>query len=327
MGLGLVLLGRPAAAGPCERSLWGCPATDKRAESNKDAARDRPARYEQLCAHGRRALRFTQTSGQTVGLRELNDALPDLTEAVRLVPEQPEGWGLLGVILLDLGRWEQAEPALQRAEAVGEAAPAIAGAESALGSRAVRPGLLASLDPQLAMLVATGLAFVQAQHGEVSGAIERTRRLLLRQGPSHRALFRLGDLLMAQGNLEEATASYDRACTLPRGANTTTLELARACHGLLVALDRGERTRAALILRRATALDGDHRALEMADLFPPCDRDYYRALTLAPGCPRRAAFHAYLREARKQPGVPTAYLRRAEEHLQAENNVSCAPYP
>lgn len=330
LGLGLCLAvpGQPAAA-PCERSLWGCPPTDKKSDAGKDAAavKDPQARYEQLCAHGRRTLRFVQTSGQAVGLRELNDALPDLNEAVRLLPEQPEAWALLGVIQLDLGQWEQAELALTRAEAIGEEALAARAPGAATGEPRPRAGLLASLDPQLANRVATDLAFIKAQRGDLTGAIERSRRLLLQNAPSHRALFRLGDLLMAQGNLDEATASYERACTMPRSSTTTTLELARACHGLVVALDRGERARAALILRRATSLDGDHRAVEMADLFPPCDRDYYRALTLAPGCARRAALRTYLREARKQPGVPAAYLRRAEDHLLAENNLSCPPEP
>lgn len=323
--LGLLTLPRPAAAAsPCERSLWGCPATDKRPGD----ARDPQARYEQLCAHGRRALRFVQTSGQAVGRRELNDTLPDLVEATRLAPEQPEGWALLGVIRLDLGQWEEAEPALQRALSAGEDGSAVPGGlegDARGGARTERPGLLAGLDPQLETLTITGLSFIQAQRGDLSGAVERTRRLLLRRGLSHRTLFRLGDLLMAQGSLDEATASYERACTLPRTAATTTLELSRACHGLLVALDRGERARASFFLRRATALDGDHRAIEMADLYPPCDREYYRALTLASGCARRAAFQAYLRQAGKQPGVPSAYLRRAEEHLRAENNLSCPP--
>lgn len=329
LGLALAAPDAAAAAPPCERSLWGCPPTDKKTDAAKEAVRDPQARYEQLCAHGRRALRFAQTSGPAVGRRELTDAVPDLLEAVRLLPEQPEGWALLGVIQLDLGQWELAEPALKQAEAASDALMTGRGSElsvTALEPRP-RPGLLASLDPQLANLVATGLSFVQAQRGDVSGAIERTRRILLQNAPTHRALFRLGDLLMAQGNLEEATASYERACALPRSSGTTTLELARACHGLVVALDRGERARAALILRRATSLDGDHRAIEMTDLFPPLDRDYYRALTLAPGCLRRAALRTYLHQARKQPGIPAAYLRRAEEHLQAENNLSCPPEP
>lgn len=308
------------AAPPCERTLWGCPSPDKPPE----APREPQARYDQLCARGRRALRFTQVSG----LHDLNEVVAELPEAVRLFPEQPEGWALLGEVLLELGRWSEAEPALQRAEALGED-PLLAPPGEPPRDRPApaRLGTLARLDPPLEVRVVTSLAYLQARRGELGAALERTRRLLLRRGLSHRALWRLGDLLMAQGSLEEATASYERACTLPRSATTTTLEIARACHGLLVALDRGERARAAFILRRATALDGDHRAIEMADLFPACDREYYRALTLGPGCARRAAFTAYLREARQQPGVPEAYLRRAEEHLRSENNLSCPPDP
>ena len=318
---GLLVQVPPAtAAPPCERTLWGCPSRDKPPE----APREPQARYDQLCARGRRALRFTQVSG----LHDLNEVVAELPEAVRLFPEQPEGWALLGEVLLELGRWSEAEPALQRAEALGED-PLLAPPGEPPRDRPApaRLGTLARLDPPLEVRVVTSLAYLQARRGELGAALERTRRLLLRRGLSHRALWRLGDLLMAQGSLEEATASYERACTLPRSATTTTLEIARACHGLLVALDRGERARAAFILRRATALDGDHRAIEMADLFPACDREYYRALTLGPGCARRAAFSAYLREARQQPGVPEAYLRRAEEHLRSENNLSCPPDP
>ena len=318
---GLLVPVPPAtAAPPCERTLWGCPSRDKPPE----APREPQARYDQLCARGRRALRFTQVSG----LHDLNEVVAELPEAVRLFPEQPEGWALLGEVLLELGRWSEAEPALQRAEALGED-PLLAPPGEPPRDRPgpARLGTLARLDPALEVRVVTSLAYLQARRGELGAALERTRRLLLRRGLSHRALWRLGDLLMAQGSLEEATASYERACTLPRSATTTTLEIARACHGLLVALDRGERARAAFILRRATALDGDHRAIEMADLFPACDREYYRALTLGPGCARRAAFSAYLREARQQPGVPEAYLRRAEEHLRSENNLSCPPDP
>ena len=295
----------PALATPCERTLWGCPVSEKK----KDAAKDPQARYEQLCTRSRRALRFTQTSAA----RDLAEAVTDLSEAVQLSPEQAEAWALLGAVLIELGRYSDAEPLLQRAESAGDlAAPA-------------QIGPLAGLDPQLETLVVTGLALTQALRGDLSGALERSRRLLVRRGLSHRALWRVGELLMAQGNLEEATTIFERACTLPRGPFTTTLEIARACHGLLVALDRGERARAAFILRRTRSLDFDHRALEMADLFPPYDREYYRALTLSPGCARRSALNAYLREARQQPAVPGAYLRRAEEHLQAENNVSCSP--
>jgi tetratricopeptide (TPR) repeat protein len=313
---------RPLAAGPCERTLWGCPPSAPK----KDTAKEPQARYEQLCTRGRRALRFTQTSAT----RDLAEAVTDLSEAVQLVPEQAEGWALLGAVLLEQGHYSEAEPILRRAESTGEELPAGTGGAALApkggaggGLAGARLGTLASLDPQLETLVVTGLAFTQALRGDLSGALERSRRLLLRRGLSHRALWRVGELLMATGKLEEATAIFERACTLPRGAFTTTLEVARACHGLLVALDRGERARAAFILRRATSLDFDHRALEMADLYPPYDREYYRALTLPPGCARRAALGAYLREARPQPSVPGAYLRRAEEHLQADNNQSC----
>jgi tetratricopeptide (TPR) repeat protein len=293
----------PAAAGaaPCERTLWGCPASDKPAE----AAKDIHSKYDQLCARGRRALRLGPTA-----TRELSESLTELSDATQLLPGQAEAWALLGAVLLELGRFEEAEPALRRADAAAEDGP-------------VRSEGLAILDPQLDVLVGTGLTFLQALQGDVRGALERSRRLLGRRGQSHRALWRTADLLMALGNLEEATTLYERACTLPRSSATTALELARACHGLLVALDRGERSRSRVILRRATILDADHRVLEMADYFPSCDREYYRALVLGPGCTRRAAFQAYLACAQKQPAIPGSYLRRAEQHLQAEHDQSC----
>ncbi|HRI55449.1 MAG TPA: hypothetical protein PLW65_35190, partial [Pseudomonadota bacterium] len=50
---GLFALPTPArAAPPCERTLWGCPARDK----PQEPAREPQAKYDQLCARGRRAL-------------------------------------------------------------------------------------------------------------------------------------------------------------------------------------------------------------------------------------------------------------------------------
>jgi cytochrome c-type biogenesis protein CcmH/NrfG len=324
LGASLALCGLTAAtavaAPACERTLWGCPP----AVSNHEVGKDAPNKYADLCARGRRALRYAY-AGST---RDLAEALTDLNSAVQLAPGEVEGWALLGAVLLELGRYEEAEPALRRAEALGDEAasqPFVVGEKPAGEAAPPRPGALASLDPHLEVAVATGLAFLDALHGDVRGALERSRRLIGRRAQSHRALWRLADLLMALGNLEEATTFYERACTLPRGPGSSALDVARACHGLLVALDRSERARSAYFLRRVAMLDPDHHSTEMPDIYPPCDREYYRALLLRPGCPRLAAFQSYLRAAREQPGIPGSYLRRAEEHLSEERNQSCMP--
>jgi hypothetical protein len=135
---------------------------------------------------------------------------------------------------------------------------------------------------------------------------------------SHRLLYRAADVLMAMGRLGEATPLYERACALPRG-DTPSVDQARACHGLLVALDRGEHGRPPRLLRRLRLLDPDHRATRGSDFLSPAERDYYLALVLPVGCDRLRALERYLQAASgpSAVAVPLSYLRRAEAELRA----------
>lgn len=318
--LGLAATGAdiPAALPPkaCEASLWGC--RDGAAIANPEA------RYELLCKQARDVLQTVQSAGSG----DIGDSIAHATEATQLLPGHPLGWALLGLLLIEARRIEEAGPFLTRAARLAQTPPAPPTVQPEPVAQKERMSLL---DSQLDLQVGLGVALWLAHRGELAAAEEHTRRLLARRGPSHRALWRLGDLLMAQGRLEEATALYGRACRMPRPMGGLAVEVARSCYAFAVALDRGQRSESAAALQRATQQDRDRRALLMPDFLPPQDRDYYRALastasTLAPPvCLRVASLTAYLSQARERPDTPGSYVRRAEQLQKSLGEGRCLP--
>ena len=326
--LWLVLLPEMATGQPraCEKSLWGCaPAAalkspEDKSKSGKSAAAgkalalpERAVQYDKLCTKGRTALRFVQS----VGTGDLKEAITQLTEATQLWPAQPDAWALLGLSLLETGAAAEAEAALQTAQALHESAT----------TDQTATAVQRRLDGPLASQVAAGLGLLLWQGGDPSTAVEHYQRALKQLGPSHRLLYRLGDVLMASGRLAEATDSYQRGCNLPRGYQGTTLELARACHGLAVAQLRSGHAISvvARTLRTLSSVDPDHRAVTMSDFFPPGERFYYQALTDTQDCERRQHLGLYLLSTKDEPTPPAAYVRRAQQQHQQAVAAGCVP--
>ncbi|MBP6742776.1 MAG: tetratricopeptide repeat protein [Deltaproteobacteria bacterium] len=327
--LGLVLLPGMATAQPraCEKSLWGCaPATapkspEDKSKSGKSATASKAlalpelaAQYDKLCSKGRTALRFVQS----VGTGDLKEAITQLTEATQLWPAQPDAWALLGLALLETGATAEAEAALQTAQALHDSATTDPAAPAPAQRR---------LEGPLASQVAAGLGLLLGQGGDPAAAVLHYQRALKNLGPSHRLLYRLGDALMASGRLAEATDSYQRGCNLPRGYQGTTLELARACHGLLVAQLRSGHAASvvARTLRTLSSVDPDHRAVTMSDFFPPGERFYYQALTDTQDCERRQHLGLYLLSTKDEPAPPATYVRRAQQQHQQSVAAGCVP--
>jgi tetratricopeptide (TPR) repeat protein len=326
-------IGGGEAGKGCERSLWGC--------RDPGSTLTSPAgRYEHLCKQARDTLLTVQVAGTG----DLGDSITQATEAARLAPDQPLAWALLGLLHLEARRFDEAGPLLQRAAALSvvppppptvQPEPARESAAELSSSTAPRASLL---DAPLDLQVQLGLVLLQAQRGELVQAEEQARRLLQRRGLSHRVLYRLGDLLMARGRLEEATALYGRACRMPRQAGGLAVEVSRSCFAFAVALERGQRTEVLSALQRATQHDRERRALSMPDFFPSHDRDFYRALAGPPSspvtslvqqppllaCARAQALTEYLAQARERPDTPPSYLRRAEQQLEGLGGLPCA---
>jgi tetratricopeptide (TPR) repeat protein len=315
--LTLLLAGHGTAAaqdlptsGACQQSLWGCPPK----QDNGDASAAPTLRYERLLSAARSAAGMLRPGMPG----DLEAAARLLAEATELLKDAPEAYSLLGQLDLERGLPDEAEPALHRA------AELLLASETATSA----PASIERLDPPLAL----ALGLLSAQKGDLFSALERYLRLLRVTAPSHRLLYRIGDVLMALGRLNEATAFFERACTLQRSLDMPSFDVARACAGYLVALDRGERIFSAAALRRLKAIDRDMQLLRYHDFLTPWERDYYLALVLPPSpCQRREAFLRYLRgaqssgEQKSSPRYvpPLSYLRRAEAHLQKLAALSC----
>lgn len=316
--LPLLWLGLQSAAGAqtetkepssCQLSLWGCPS--RRQNSDRNASSSPAEQYDRLLGIARN--RFSVPRGGV--FEDLETAVRALTEATELLPDVPDAYSLLGLVKLERGQLEPARAALRRAEELHRRSVI-----PLMGTQEPRP--LEYLDPQLSL----GLGLIAALEGDFDGALARYLRLLRLGVSSHRLFYRTGDVLMALGRLEEATVLFERACALPRTAEIPYLDVARACYGLLVALDRGERVRAAYALRRVRALDRDLRALRYPDFLSPWEKKYHQALALPPSCERMRALREYLRGAtnatRNPP--PLSYVQRAESHLHALAALTCS---
>lgn len=309
--LGLLCLTSAAAAEPtrpagaCSQPLWGCQPQASERERSITAPGPAPARYAALLSAARAAAGTMRPgmSGDFAAAERL------LTEAAQLLPETPDAHSLLGQLHLEQGQLEKAAAALHRAEELAQ--------RSAAGDQ-LAP--LERSDPQLAL----ALGLYSALSGDLGGALDRYLRLLRLGVPTHRLLYRTGDVLMALGRLDEATALLERACMqLPRPADVPSIDVPRACSSYLVALDRSERARAAAALRRVRMLDRDQRGLRYRDFLTDWEREYHQALLLPPSCERLQALSRYLAGARS--AAPLSYIRRAETHLRALAALGCSP--
>jgi len=156
-------------------------------------------------------------------LGRLEDALPALRQAVNLTQRDPEAQGNLGIVLLHLGRLAEAEPVLRRAL---QLAPKAAAFHSNLG----------------AVLLGLG------RPGEAEASYRRTVEL----APDYaEARANLGLTLLDQNRLEEAETSLRRALAL-----APDYESAQSLLGAILA-DRARPDDALAAHRRALALRPD----------------------------------------------------------------------
>lgn len=306
----LVLLGpaklAPAAADgqslrSCQQTLWGC-------APGRSKAVGLPAqRYAELLNLARNLL-YSSRFGAAA---DLDEAVTWLNEATKLWPDVPDAHSLLGQIHQERGHIEAAGPALRRAEEL------LTGGQS---------GDIERTDPALALALGLQIAL----EGDLDAALLRYLRLLPILPKEPRLLYRTADVLMVIGRLEEATLLFGRACTLQQGVSSPSTDIARACTGYLVALDRGERAQAAVVRHRVHALDPNLRVLKYNDFLTPWEREYHTALVFAPAsCQRRDALMRFLQGVvggNKSPainGVPLSYVRRAEFHLATLAGLVC----
>lgn len=278
----------------CALSLWGCPSRGGATDSQL---------YEQIIHSARSQLLF----GQTAPGADLGKTVADLQDATQTFPEQTESWLLLAVTYAEQGACDVGLSLMERMLSAPPSSPI----EHRLRDR---------------QALQLGIALCQTRRGELDIAIAQYRRMLISDGPSHRVLYRLGDVLMAQGRLDEAIPLYSQAC-LDLPTLQPLVNVARSCAGLLAALDRSRRQRPLKLMTQLRRSDLSLRFLKMSDFVPTADRDYYEALLRPPSCDRVSFLTSYLQTA--PATTPRAHLRRAEEHLaETKNQVpGCASSP
>ncbi|MBL9005324.1 MAG: tetratricopeptide repeat protein [Myxococcales bacterium] len=293
--------------------LWGCaPAKEgERAETDTP----RRSQYDRLLGSARRSLLSLRSTSINATTELIKDTTQQLRDAIQLLPDEPEAHSLLGQLYLERGHRVAAALALRHAEEL------YAHAGSSVVDTPLPAPPLEHVDPALAL----SLALLQAQEGDLSGALLRYQRLFDHAAHSPRLLYRMADVWMALGHLDDATALYERACAMPRGPDVPTVDIARACLGYIVALDRGERAIPAALWRKARTADRGPRAMDLLDFPSQGERDYHRALLFPVGCERRASLLRYLRDA--APDTPHSYIRRADSQLLRGRELSCPALP
>lgn len=326
--LWLLISGPAQAADPaCSKGLWGCPASAvgpsgasaAGRSDEQDSAQARRARCERIVAEVRRSMTPLRIA-TSMNARDLLDATAtQLAGAIALAPDSYEAHSLLGQLELERGRFLAAGVALRRAEELFWTSDGATALSAAVAADAPQ---LERADAGLAL----GLALLSALEGDLATALVRYQRLLRLGMHSPRLLYRTADVLMAQGRLDEAVVLFDKACAQARPLDVPPVDTTRACLGLLVALDRGERSQVAQVGRRLRLLDRGQRALDVRDYLSSWEREYHRALLLPVGCERRTALRMYLHGAAGH--APATYLARAEAHAAALSTLSCTdPVP
>ncbi len=285
----------------CQLALWGCAGPAGGSSSGN---------YDQIVSRARSQLLF----GQLDAGKNVDSVVAELLEATRQKPERSEAWTQLAVLYAETGACTEGLSLFERLLTL---------ADSATVGDSPDASALSWKERQSIQL---GLGLCLARRGDLEQAAAIYRRMLLTDGPSQRVLYRLGDVLLAQGFPAEAAPVFQRAC-LEVAPLQPLFNVGRSCLGLLVALDRTHQRQPTKVYGQFRRYDFAKRSLKMTDFLSPSEADYYRAMTLSASCERVSLLVRYLQNA--EPTVPPPYRKRAEEHLaQALHDMpNCKPTP
>jgi tetratricopeptide (TPR) repeat protein len=243
----LVALGGVAHA---QSTRYPPPADDLDAERDgyskfwEDALEPGLAQYDDLIARARKLVEQADTRADGEDL---------LAQATQLLPDRADAWAWLGLAREEEGDFARCRTALDRAWAID---PTWDGGKRELG-------------------VALGVC--RSRAGDVDGADEVLERLVARGTDDVETLWRLGEVEMAQGRLDDARA----ALTLALAETPADRSYVHAAWALAVAADRA-RDPEASHKAAETALRLDNERVRVVDVpggfLPPSDAPYYAAI-------------------------------------------------
>lgn len=288
-----VLCAAASAAAQSNRYPPPAPDADADAEEYSDfwenAIEPGLDRYDELIGRATRLIYRRGEDGRAT-------ALVLLDEAAGLLPDRADAWAWLGIGRELEGDHGGCRDALEKAWAIDPDWKPPSGT-----SNHPRP---------LALVLGT----CRSRAGDLEGAAEVLERLTARGDDAVETLWRLGEVYMALGRLDEARASLELALD----QSPADPHYAAAAWTLVVAADRDrdpDATRAAAEI----ALRQDPQRVRVENpnggFLPASDGDYYGALAAdVAGVPEQALvrFRAYL--ARSSDG---AWISRAREHERA----------
>lgn len=246
------------------------------------------AAYDDLVSRAAKLIN-RRSDGSRVAAIEL------LEQATALLPDQPSAWVWLGFAHEEDEAWDACRDALERAWAID---PAWAGASRPLG---------------------LGLGSCRARDGDLDGATEVLERLVARGDVRVETLWRLAEVDIATGRLEDAKVVLGVALD----QSPADPFYAHAAWSLAVAADRDrdpEATRSAA----AIALRLDPERVRAADppggFLPASEAPYYMALAAEmAGLPERALLHFRRYVAAEVEGP---WVERAREHIRASADLA-----
>lgn len=241
----------------------------------------------------------------------MDDARTIFEDAVAREPEQPEAYFWLGYIGYKTNKWRACADGFSKALALGPD---------------FQPRRTPPREAWRAYSTDYTLGLCLALAGDLDRAAERLSRITSRYELCGRRAgtcydwtvgWRLGEVLMALGRLEEAIAVLEHT-----RQSTSRIELG---YTLAVALERDEQEYKATELLKATYRN-DHmaRSLRRADrnYIPPSDAYYYRALaaeTAGDWGRSLVLFRAYVRKVPKSP-----WVARARDHIASVSKQTSA---
>ena len=289
----LVAIAGPAAA---QSTRYPPPAPDLDAEREEysdfweNAIEPGRDHYDELVARAARLLPRRGEDGR-------GTALVLLEEAVGLLPDRADAWAYLGIGRELEDDHAGCRDALEKAWAIdpGWAPP------SGRGAGTTRP-------------LALALGTCRSRTDDLEGAAEVLERLTARGDDSVETRWRLGEVYMALGRLDEARASLELALD----QTPADPHYASAAWALVVAADRARDPDATRSAAEIALRQDPHRVrLEhpSGGYLPASDADYYRAIAAdVAGVPEQALarFRAYLIAERDGP-----WVKRAREHERA----------